>query len=71
MSERKDNINKTSDQNLDDQYLNVNYEMKNQLKLFVGERSKTAFDSGCKMFDLFLKEPHQVFLSSLICITFY
>lgn len=64
MTERKDN-----NSNLDDQYLNVSYEMKNQLKLFVGERSKTVFDSGCKMFDLFLKEPHQVY--SFILILFY
>ena len=42
------------------QYINVNYEIKNQLKLFVGERSKTVFDSGCKMFDIFLKDPYQV-----------
>jgi hypothetical protein len=42
------------------EYLNVNYELRNQVKLFVGERSKTQFDSGCKMFDLNLHEPHQV-----------
>ena len=43
-------------------YLNVSYVMRNQIKLFIGERSKTAFDSGCKIFDLYLNEPHQVIL---------
>ncbi|CAF0950264.1 unnamed protein product [Brachionus calyciflorus] len=37
-------------------WVNVNFDMRNQLKLFVGERSKTQFDSGCKMFDIFLKD---------------
>ena len=38
----------------------VGYEIKNQVKLFIGERSKTTFDSGCKMFDIFLKDAFQV-----------
>jgi hypothetical protein len=42
------------------QYINVNYVIRNQIKLFIGERSKTTFDSGCKIFDLFINEPHQV-----------
>jgi len=42
------------------EYLNVSYDLRNQVKLFVGERSKTQFDSGCKMFDLNLHEPHKV-----------
>lgn len=42
------------------QWINVGYDMKNQIKLFVGERSKTQFDSGCKMFDLHLQDPFQV-----------
>jgi hypothetical protein len=39
-------------------FLNVDYDTRNALKLFVGERSKTTFDSGCKMFDLVINEPH-------------
>ena len=42
------------------EFVNVDYEMKTQLKLFVGERSKTPFDSGCKIFDLALNEPFEV-----------
>ena len=42
------------------QHVSISYVMRNQIKLFIGERSKTQFDSGCKMFDLFLNEPHQV-----------
>lgn len=42
------------------EFINVDYEMRNQLKLFVGERSKTAFDSGCKIFDVILHEPYDV-----------
>jgi hypothetical protein len=42
------------------QHINISYVMRNQIKLFIGERSKTTFDSGCKIFDLFLNEPHQV-----------
>lgn len=42
------------------EFLNVDFEMRNQLKLFVGERSKTAFDSGCKIFDVILHEPYEV-----------
>jgi hypothetical protein len=38
----------------------VGFETKNQVKLFIGERSKTQFDSGCKMFDLMLKDPYHV-----------
>lgn len=41
-------------------HMSVSYVMRNQIKLFIGERSKTTFDSGCKIFDLFLSEPHQV-----------
>jgi len=42
------------------QYVNVNYVTRNQIKLFIGERSRTTFDSGCKIFDLFINEPHRV-----------
>lgn len=38
----------------------INFDMRNQVKLFVGERSKTPFDSGCKMFDIFLHDPFEV-----------
>lgn len=50
------------DANLPDvkEYLNVGFDTRNQLKLFVGERSKIQFESGCKMFDLFLYEPFEV-----------
>jgi hypothetical protein len=41
-------------------FLDVDCLIKNQVKLFVGERSKTAFDSGCKMFDLYLNDTFQV-----------
>ena len=37
----------------------LNYEIKGQVKLFVGERPTNAFDSGCKMFDLVLGEPNE------------
>ena len=47
-------------------FLDVDFLMKNQVKLFVGERSKTAFDSGCKMFDLYLNDNFQVGFSSII-----
>ena len=43
------------------QFLNVQYQIKNQVKLFVGERSKTTFDSGCKMFDIYITDTFQVF----------
>ncbi len=36
--------------------IELKYEIKNQVKLFVGERSKTTFDSGCKMFDLIFND---------------
>ena len=51
-----------TDKNSTDQknFLNVDYLMKNQVKLFVGERSKTTFDSGCKMFDIYLNDVFQV-----------
>lgn len=39
-------------------FLNVDFDTRNAIKLFVGERSKTVFDSGCKMFDLIIHEPH-------------
>ncbi len=38
--------------------LSVDYDIKGLLKLFVGERSKTPFDSGCKIFDLIIHDPH-------------
>ena len=41
-------------------FLDVDCLIKNQVKLFIGERSKTAFDSGCKMFDLYLNDTFQV-----------
>lgn len=44
------------------QWITVNYDLKSQVKLFVGERSKTQFESGCKMFDLYLHEPFNVTL---------
>ena len=40
-------------------FIGIDYEYRNQIKLFVGERSKTAFDSGCKMFDLIIHDPNQ------------
>lgn len=40
-------------------FVNVDYDIRNHIKLFIGERSKTAFESGCKMFDLIIHEPHQ------------
>jgi hypothetical protein len=60
-------------------HLSVSFELKNQVKLFIGERSKTQFDSGCKMFDLMLKDPYRVThsqnklskVSSTKFITFY
>lgn len=48
-----------SDTNVNE-YINVDFDQRNQLKLFVGERSKTQFDSGCKMFDLYLFDPFEV-----------
>lgn len=42
------------------QWLTVGYEIKNQIRLFIGERSKTQFDSGCKMFDLIFKDTFRV-----------
>lgn len=38
--------------------LSVDYDIRNQIKLFVGERSRTVFESGCKMFDLVVHDPH-------------
>ena len=38
----------------------ISFQLKNQLKLFVGERSKVAFDSGCKIFDVYLMESASV-----------
>jgi hypothetical protein len=65
MNEKKDkdltNLSILENTNLP-QYVDITFETKNQLKLFVGERSRTVFDSGCKMFDLVLKEPFQVSL---------
>ncbi len=54
-------MEKTNEENSKtSELINVSYDLRNQVKLFVGERSKTQFDSGCKMFDLNLHEPHQV-----------
>jgi hypothetical protein len=45
----------------------ISFQLKNQLKLFVGERSKVIFDSGCKIFDVHLMENAAViFLSRSI-----
>lgn len=38
----------------------VSFQTKNQIRLFIGERSKVAFDSGCKMFDVYLMDTYQV-----------
>jgi hypothetical protein len=38
----------------------INYQVKNQIRLFIGERSKVQFDSGCKIFDVYLMENMQV-----------
>ena len=48
---------KTDNSNLNE--IDVNYEIKNQVKLFIGE-PKTPFNSGCKMFDLVFKDNYQV-----------
>lgn len=42
------------------EFVNVGFDIRTQLKLFVGERSKTQFDSGCKIFDLVLHDPFEV-----------
>ena len=42
------------------QFTYLEFEIANQVKLFVGERSKTTFDSGCKMFDVVFKDTQQV-----------
>ena len=34
----------------------ISFQVKNQLRLFVGERTKVIFDSGCKIFDVHLME---------------
>ena len=38
----------------------ISFQLKNQLRLFVGERSKVVFDSGCKIFDVHLMENASV-----------
>lgn len=45
-----------------EELLDVSFDMRNQVKLFVGERSKIQFDSGCNMFDLFIHNPYDVFI---------
>ena len=50
-------VSKMSERNFkqdNKQFINIGFDTRNQLKLFVGERSKTQFDSGCKMFDVYL-----------------
>jgi hypothetical protein len=50
----------------------VGFETKSQVKLFIGERSKTQFDSGCKMFDLMLRDPyHVIYYTNLIIFDQY
>lgn len=39
--------------------IKVGFQIKGQIRLFIGDRSKVQFDSGCKIFDVYIMDTFE------------